>query len=48
MTFIVSSHFITVLGGEDVDLEMQKKFFFGKIWKELVKLFFQSIGAKKS
>jgi hypothetical protein len=22
MTFIVSSHFITVLGGDDVDLEM--------------------------
>jgi hypothetical protein len=35
MTFIVSSYFIEVLGNEDVDLEMPKKFFgrFGKIGK---------------
>ena len=46
MTFIVSSHFITVLGGDDVDLEMP--IFFGKVWKKIGKTFFQSIGAKKS
>jgi hypothetical protein len=28
MTFIVSSHFIKVLGGDDVDLEV--KFFLGR------------------
>jgi hypothetical protein len=46
MTFIVSSYFIDVLGNEDVDLEMAKK-----IWEGLEKvgkIFFQSIGAKKS
>jgi hypothetical protein len=36
MTFIVSSHFIKVLGGDDVDLEVN---FFGKIWRKLVKPF---------
>jgi hypothetical protein len=37
MTFIVSSHFITVLGGNDVDLEMP--IFLGKVWKKSVKPF---------
>jgi hypothetical protein len=37
MAFIVSSHFIKVLGGDDVDLEVN--FFFGKIWRKSVKLF---------
>jgi hypothetical protein len=36
MTFIVSSHFITVLGGNDVDLEVN---FFWKIWRKSVKPF---------
>jgi hypothetical protein len=37
MTFIVSSHFIKVLGGDDVDLEV--KLFFGMIWRKSVKPF---------
>jgi hypothetical protein len=37
MAFIVSSHFIKVLGGDDVDLEVN--FFFGKIWRKSVKPF---------
>jgi hypothetical protein len=37
MTFIVSSHFIKVLGGDDVDLEV--KLFFWNIWRKLVKPF---------
>jgi hypothetical protein len=37
MTFIVSSYFIEVLGNEDVDMEMPKKFL--KVWKKLVKPF---------
>jgi hypothetical protein len=37
MTFIVSSHFIKVLGGDDVDMEV--KLFFEKIWRKSVKLF---------
>jgi hypothetical protein len=37
MTFIVSSHFITVLGGDDVDLEMPN--FFWEIWRKSVKPF---------
>jgi hypothetical protein len=36
MTFIVSSHFITVLGGDDVDMEVN---FFWKIWRKSVKPF---------
>jgi hypothetical protein len=35
MTFIVSSYFIKVLGGDDVDLEV----IFWKIWRKLVKPF---------
>jgi hypothetical protein len=46
MTFIVSSHFITVLGGDDVDLEMPK--FFLDDLEKIGKTFFQSIGAKRS
>jgi hypothetical protein len=37
MTFIVSPHFIEVLGNQDVDMEMP--IFFGKVWKKLVKPF---------
>jgi hypothetical protein len=37
MTFIVSSYFITVPGGDDVDLEMPKKIW--KIWRKSVKPF---------
>jgi hypothetical protein len=37
MAFIVSSYFITVLGGDDVDLEV--KVFFWKIWRKSVKPF---------
>jgi hypothetical protein len=33
MTFIVSPHFIEVLGNQDVDLEMAKKNFFGRFGK---------------
>jgi hypothetical protein len=33
MTFIVSSHFIMVLGGDDVDLEMP--IFFGDLGKSV-------------
>ncbi len=47
MTFIVSPHFIEVLGNQDVDLEMPKKIFFEGLEK-VGKTFFQSIGAKKS
>jgi hypothetical protein len=36
MTFVVSSHFIKVLGGNDVDLEVN---FFGKIWRKSLKPF---------
>jgi hypothetical protein len=36
MTFIVSSHFIKVLGGNDVVLEVN---FFWKIWRKSVKPF---------
>jgi hypothetical protein len=36
MTFIVSSHFNKVLGGDDVDLEVN---FFWKIWRKSVKPF---------
>jgi hypothetical protein len=46
MTFIVSPHFIEVLGNQDVDLEMPKNFF-GR-FEKVGKTFFQSIGAKKS
>jgi hypothetical protein len=46
MTFIVSPHFIEVLGNQDVDLEMPKKFLEGL--ERVGKTFFQSIGAKKS
>jgi hypothetical protein len=37
MTIIVSSRFIMVLGGDDVDLEVT--FFFWKIWRKSVKPF---------
>jgi hypothetical protein len=37
MTFIVSSHFIKVLGGDEVDMEVN--LFFEKIWRKPVKLF---------
>jgi hypothetical protein len=46
MTFIVSPHFIEVLGNQDVDLKMPKKILEGL--KKVDKTFFQSIGAKKS
>jgi hypothetical protein len=36
MTFIVSSHFNKVLGGDDVELEVN---FFWKIWRKSVKPF---------
>jgi hypothetical protein len=36
MTFIVSSHIIKVLGGDDIDLEVS---FFWKIWRKSVKPF---------
>jgi hypothetical protein len=36
MTFIVSSHFIMVLGSDDVDLEMP---IFLEIWRKSVKPF---------
>jgi hypothetical protein len=36
MTFIISSHFIKVLGGDDVNLEV---IFFWKIWRKSVKPF---------
>jgi hypothetical protein len=39
MTFIVSSCFIMVLGGDDVDLEVN---FFWKIWRKSVKPFFKA------
>jgi hypothetical protein len=42
MTFIVSSHIIKVLGGDDVDLEVN---FFWKIWRKSVKPFSKA-GAK--
>jgi hypothetical protein len=45
MTLIISSYFIKVLGDKDVDLEMPK--FLGNLEK-VGKIFFQSIGAKKS
>jgi hypothetical protein len=45
MTFIVSSHFITVLGGNDVDLEMPN--FLGKVWKKIGKTIFESRGWDK-
>jgi hypothetical protein len=38
MTFIAFSHFITVLGGDDVDMEMAT-FVFWKVWKKSVKPF---------
>jgi hypothetical protein len=41
MTFIVSSHFIMVLGGDDIDLEMP--IFFGDLEK-IGKTIFQSRG----
>jgi hypothetical protein len=44
MTFIVSSHFIKVLGGDDVDLEVN---FFGKIWRKSVKPFSKAGGEMK-
>jgi hypothetical protein len=47
MTFIVSSHFITVLGGNDVDMEMAT-FVFLEGLEKVGKTFIQSIGAKKS
>jgi hypothetical protein len=47
MTFIVSSHFITVLGGNDVDMEMTT-FVFSEGLEKVGKTFIQSIGAKKS
>jgi hypothetical protein len=43
MTFIVSSYFIEVLGGENVDLEMPK--ILGKVWRKSVKPFSEA-GAK--
>jgi hypothetical protein len=46
MTFIVSSHFIEVLGNEDVDMEMPN--FFWEGLEKVGKTFFQSIGAKMS
>jgi hypothetical protein len=46
MTFIVSPHFIEVLGNQDVDMEMLKKILEG--FEKVGKTFFQSIGAKKS
>jgi hypothetical protein len=47
MTFIVSPHFIEVLGNQNIDLEMPKKNFLEGLEK-VGKTFFQSIGAKKS
>jgi hypothetical protein len=44
MTFIVSSHFIMVLGGDDVDLEMP--FFWGKVWKKNLGKPFSKAGAE--
>jgi hypothetical protein len=46
MTFIVSPHFIEVVGNQDVDMEMPKKILEGL--EKVGKTFFQSIGAKKS
>jgi hypothetical protein len=46
MTFIVSPHFIEVLGNQDVDMEMAT--FFWEGLEKVSKTFFQSIGAKKS
>jgi hypothetical protein len=42
MTFIVSSRFIMVLGGDDVDLEV--KFFFLEDLEKIGKTIFQSRG----
>jgi hypothetical protein len=44
----ISTHFIEVLGNQDVDLEMPKKIFFLEGLEKVGKTFFQSIGAKKS
>jgi hypothetical protein len=41
MTCIVSSHFIKVLGGDDVDLEVN---FFGEDLEKIDKTIFQSRG----
>jgi hypothetical protein len=41
MTFIVSSHFIKVLGGDDVDLEVN---FFREDLEKIGKTIFQSRG----
>jgi hypothetical protein len=48
MTFIVSPHFIEVLGNQDRDMEMPKKNFFLEGLEKVGKTFFQSIGVKKS
>jgi hypothetical protein len=46
MTFIVSSYFIEVLRGENVDLEMPK--IFGKIWRKSVKPFSKVEGLRRA